>query len=166
MKFTISKFEQIKAILLKGGIGYDGWSKRNLNIPSSEGEQYEFADIFNISEQDVYDFVKEHGWNYFVDQHQLIKIAKYLDELPDPEHESRFESRFSSWLLLPKTEQGYHLATFGSWDRALWHEWYFNTEEERDRFIIHQLFKVQKSFWGYRPTIYSHETAKKLLGIN
>lgn len=159
MKFNVSKFEQIKAILLESGCGYDYWSERNLNIPSAETEKYEFADIFNITEQDVYDFVKEHDWNYFVDQHQITRIAEYLSELPNP------ESRFAKWLLLPKTEQGYHLATFGSWDRALWHEWYFNTEEERDRFIIHQLFKVQKSFWGYRPTIYNHETAKKLLGI-
>lgn len=145
MKLNVSKIKQIKAILLEGGIGYDNWSQRNLNISNMEGDQYEFNQIFSINEQDVYEFIQQNNWNYFVDQYQMPKLVESIEKLPDP------ESSFAKWLLLPKTERGYHLATFGSWDRALWHEWYFETKEERDRFIIHRLFETQKSFWGKKP---------------
>lgn len=144
---NVSKIEQIKAILLVELTGYDHWSERNLNISNIEGEKYEFNQIFNITQDDVYVFVKKNGWNYFVDFYPELgsKLVETRQQLPDP------HSTFATWLLLPRTEQGYHLATFGSWDRALWHEWYFETKEERDRFIIHRLFETQKSFWGKKP---------------
>ena len=136
MKLNLSKGIQIQKILVSGNSGYDGWYEKYLP-KTKTAEDYEFSELFSINENDVYQYVKVYDWDK--------SIVNSYERLPDP------ESNFATWLLLPKTEQGYHLATFGSWDRALWHEWYFETEEARDRFIIHQLFETQKSFWGKKP---------------
>ncbi|SDB89787.1 hypothetical protein [Acinetobacter boissieri] len=44
----VSQFEQIKAILLEAGCGYDRWSERNLNIPSAEGERFIIHELFKV----------------------------------------------------------------------------------------------------------------------
>ena len=136
------RFQLSKEVQCEGVLAYESgaWRKKFLDMDAARFEDYEFEDIFNITEDDVYEYVMQHGFD--------PRIVGRYEALPDP------ESKHSTWLLLPKTEQGYHLASFGSWDRELWNEWCFATEEARDRFIVHKRFELQKNFWGKKPVVY------------
>ena len=138
MKIKVSETEQIRAILLGINIGVDKWIERNLGS-NIRLENLEFNEIFNITEHDVHDNVKANGWE---------DAAKFADKLPDYDNGGWV---WGQYLLLPKVGNKYTLALNGEGERTKWHEWYFETKEERDRFIIHQLFETQKSFWGKKP---------------
>jgi hypothetical protein len=138
-KVNISKELQIKWILIEHLWGSDN---QDQHMPSSfvSKKDFEFEDIFSIDENDVYHFVQKHSWD--------SRIVKYADKLPDPYK----SGLFYGYIMLPKKENKFLLATFGSFERNLWDEWNFSTEEERDRFIIHRLFETQRGFWGKKPT--------------
>ena len=137
MKFQLSKevqceivvcYEFTEQLQVKSGLNFH------------RRKDYEFEDIFNITEDDVYEYVMQHGFD--------PRMVGRFDALPDP------ESNYPEWILLPKTEEGYHLASFNSWDRNLWNEWCFATEEARDRFIVSELLRFEKNFWGKKPVVY------------
>lgn len=148
MKFVISESEQIRAILLGGNIGYVGWTAQNLGISSKEGMNIEYDALFSISEEDVYCFVKLHGWNTFYNDYpELSKLVDVVEVLPDP------TTKFSKWLMISNSNTPFYLAQFNDFDRALWNEWEFADEEQRDRFIIksqfillRRLFRVSSQF--------------------
>jgi hypothetical protein len=131
--------EQIKEILRIYSVGKDSFKNRYLPL-DAKAKDFRFEVVFTVTENDVYEYVKKFGWDK--------STVSFLNHLPDPSSES------IPWchITLPKSNGRFPLAHFNSYDRNLWDEWDFATEEERDRFIIHQLFETQRGFWGKKHT--------------
>lgn len=110
------------------------WASKVLKCPIHRVDDVKFDDLFDITEEDIYRFVLEHGWDE--------ETVRTVENLPNP-NEVGLE-----WLILPKKDDRWTLARFGSFDRNLWNKWDFASEEERTRFIIHDLFERERSRWG------------------
>lgn len=137
MKINISKIQQIKTILASSKSGLDGWNERYLP-PGKNTKDFKYEEIFTINEQDVYSFVIANGWDE--------RVVLYVEKLPDPKNP---ESMFYDYMILPFDSGKYKLVHFGSYDRQLWLHWDFTSQEELFRFIIQELFKIQRCFWKY-----------------
>jgi hypothetical protein len=128
------KVAQIQAILSESLIGYDNWVEKNL--PGFSRKTVQFDQVFDITEQEVFDHVMSHGWDE--------RIVRYVDKLPDPTDPS---SMYYKYMILPPSDGRYHVAHFGSFDRQLWLKWDFDNQESMRRWLIAELFKTQQSLW-------------------
>jgi hypothetical protein len=140
MKFNVAKEHQIIGLLAEGNSGLDGWSSRYLGIPSSEKRNFEMHDVFDITERDVLEYVKVHGWDRRI-VHRLAALPEFEQGKP-----SSYEY---SYVILPPEDQQHTVAYLGNTERATrWSEWSFPTEDEASLFIIRRLFETQRTFWG------------------
>ncbi|MES2832072.1 MAG: hypothetical protein V4695_08780 [Pseudomonadota bacterium] len=132
----VEKTAQIEAILAEHLVGKDNWKEKNLG---TENLAIRFEDAFNVSEEDIYQHVRLHGWDQ--------RIVTFKTELPDPDCK---ESMFYNYIILPPINNRFPLAHFCSYDRQLWYKWDFGSQEELFRFIINKLIETQRSLWQYK----------------
>lgn len=139
-QISVPTEEQIKWILSNG---IDGKLYRKKYLPffpiGKKSEDYFFEQIFTVSERDVYEFVLKNGWDK--------RVVSYMDKLPNP---LDTEKMFYDYIILPRENDQFKLAHFGSYDRRLWNFWNFSSEEEMWWFITKELYESQKTFWKHR----------------
>ena len=140
MKFKISKTDQSKAILARGNVGADRWSEKHIGIPAAKTHEVSYADVFNVTEDDVYEYVMQIGWDERV-------VAQVKGPLPSGDD---FNTPAPFYALLPKRDGLFPLGVDSmTWpERPRWTIYNFPSDRERVLHVIDDLFFHQSAFWG------------------
>lgn len=151
MKYNVSKADQIKAILASGNGGADGWSEKHIGIPSANTFGVRYADVFNVTEQEVYDYVMQNGWD-----ERVVANADW----PLPSGDEYDAAPYFDYALLPERNGLFPLGVDSmTWpERPRWATYNFPTDKERTLHVIDNLMSKQVSFWGGPPRL---RTAKE-----
>jgi hypothetical protein len=138
-KLNLSKEAQVKAILAESYCGVDDWSETYLGVPSNGKKAIKFSDVFNISEKEVLDHVRRHGWDA-----RTVNLLKTVPER-NPENDKKYVGKY---VFITSGDGVYNVAELEELERGQWVVERFQSATEAELFIIRKLFSVQRRFWG------------------